>query len=172
MNLSKQLQRDLDIWIQDVETYCTEANGALDDLEAYGKEPTLDAEFLNDLASSDSVYTFSTDSIERELEPEPTIRHRQLRLNLAAQPQAQDLASADDISEILSLAHSEDVDLWMRAIAGAMSGRARVGFRELLYLSGLKPSELLIGLLLGSWVLMQQSFYGEIEISQAVEGFE
>ena len=167
MHNSVKLQRMIDQWITDVESFCLEANETLDDLEAYGKEPVLDDDWLDGLSESDTPFYFSTDSLEYQQEQEPEEWHRQLRLNLRQQPQPVEevvFSTPEAIADVLELAHQEDIDVWQSAIAEVMTKHQYLSFTQLRQLSGLQPVELLVGLLLGHWKLRQQSFSGEIEV--------
>jgi hypothetical protein len=89
-----------------------------------------------------------------------------LRLKLQPLPESK-LASLKlpaDMDDALAMAHAEDVEAWQKAISAVMPATCSVKFQQLLALTELEPVELLIGLLLGSWNLKQQGFYGEIEI--------
>lgn len=165
MSSSAELQQLVDAWAEEVESFCIEANETLDHLEAYGKEPVLDESWLEDLSSSDKPFYFSTDSLESESELEPEEKHRQLRLNINLTPtEERAFPSSDSIADVLVLAHAEDVESWQLAIANVMASHKRLSFTTLLELSGMRPGELLIGLLLGEWTLKQQTFYGELEV--------
>ena len=165
MSSSTELQQLVDAWAEEVESFCIEANETLDHLEAYGKEPVLDESWLEDLSSSNAPFYFSTDSLESDSELEPEEKHRQLRLNINLTPtEERSFPSSDAIADVLALAHAEDVESWQQAIATVMSSHERLSFTRLLELSKLQPGELLVGLLLGHWILKQQTFYGEIEV--------
>ncbi|MGB3787887.1 MAG: hypothetical protein WA949_07750 [Phormidesmis sp.] len=163
--LSRELAQRLDVWMAEVDAFCAAAHERLDELEAGGKEPMLDDESLDELVSSELPFYFSTDSLESELEAnEPQERHRQLRLSLQVEPMAETATSVNAITDVLDLAHAEDVDLWQRAISAAIPKTVPIGFTELLAVSKIEPVELLIGLLLGPWRLDQEEFYGEIKV--------
>ena len=163
--LSKELEQRLDVWMAEVDAFCAVAHERLDELDASGKEPVLDNESLDELVSSELPFYFSTDSLESELEAnEPQERHRQLRLSLQVEPMAETATSVNAITDVLDLAHAEDVDLWQRAISAAIPKTVPIGFTELLAVSKMEPVELLIGLLLGPWRLEQEEFYGEIRV--------
>lgn len=149
-----------------MEAFCTKAEETLDGLEAFGKEPVLDDAWLAELAEADAPFYFSTDSLEEAGELDAEERHRQLRLNLRAQPvEEMVLPDAEAVAEVLDLAHAEEVEKWQQAISQAMADHKSLCFTKLLELSELKPTELLIGLLLGQWTLQQKTFYGEINVS-------
>ena len=163
--LSRELEQRLDVWMAEVDAFCAVAHERLDELEASGKEPVLDDESLDELVSSELPFYFSTDSLESELEAdEPQVRHRQLSLGLRVEPVEELAAPMDVISEVLGLAHAEEVDVWQRAISAAIPKTVPIGFKELLAVSKMEPVELLIGLLLGPWRLEQEEFYGEIRV--------
>ena len=167
MSSATRLAQLVDSWAAEVEAFCTEANETLDGLEAHGKEPILDDAWLEDLSSPDESFYFSTDSLESEGEAEREEKHRQLRLNITLAPAAElpSFTSPDSLSDVLELAHAEDVEVWQQEIAIVMASHKRLSFTRLLELSELQPGELLIGLLLSQWKLKQQTFYGEIEVS-------
>ena len=125
----------------------------------------LDDESLDELVSSELPFYCSTDSLESELEiDKPQVRHRQLRLSLQVEPVEEVAAPMDVISDVLNLAHAEEVDAWQRAISSAIPKTVPIEFKELLAISKMEPVELLIGLLLGPWRLEQEEFYGEIRV--------
>ena len=163
--LSRELEQRLDVWMAEVDAFCAAAHERLDELEASGKEPVLDDESLEELVSSELPFYFNTDSLKSELEAdEPQKRHRQLRLGLQVEPVVEMAAPMDVVSEVLNLAHVEEVDAWQRAISAAIPKTMPIGFTELLAVSKMEPVELLIGLLLGPWRLEQAEFYGEIRV--------
>ena len=57
--------------------FCENAEDEFDSLEAYGQEPQLDDDWLNQLTGENDCFYFSTDSIEKELLPLP--RRRRMR---------------------------------------------------------------------------------------------
>jgi capsid protein len=89
-----------------------------------------------------------------------------LRLKLQPLPESKlaDLELPAGMDDAMAMAHAEDVEAWQKAISAAMPETGSVKFQQLLALTELEPVELLIRLLLGSWNLKQQGFYGEIEI--------
>jgi hypothetical protein len=93
-------------------------------------------------------------------------RQMDLRLKLQPSPESKlaDLELPAGMDDALAMAHAEDVEAWQKAISAVMPATGSVKFQRLLALTELEPVELLIGLLLGSWNLKQQGFYGEIEI--------
>ena len=137
---SRELEQRLDVWMAEVDAFCTVAHERLDELEASGKEPMLDDESLDDLVSSEVPFYFSTDSLESELEiDEPQVRHRQLRLSLQVEPVEELAAPMDAIADVLGLAHAaggrcvatsdlsghtEDGADWIQRTAGGLEDRA------------------------------------------------
>jgi hypothetical protein len=168
MSSGQELPRAGQEILKDAEEYCDRAHRELDTLNAWGKEPIIEEGLIsNHFAQQQTSYH----SLPRRiLKAPPTLprlpRQMDLRLKLQPSPESKlaDLELPAVMDDALSMAHAEDVEAWQKAISAAMPATGSVKFQQLLALTELEPVELLIGLLLGSWNLKQQGFYGEIEI--------
>jgi hypothetical protein len=168
MSISQDLPQAGKKILKDAEEYCDRAHRELDRLNAWGKEPIIEEGLI---AKHFEKQQTSYHSLPRKILKAPPAlprlpRQMDLRLKLQPSPESKlaDLALPAGMDDAISMAHAEDVEAWQRAISTAMPTTGSVGFKHLLFLTKLEPVELLIGLLLGSWNLKQQGFYGEIEI--------
>jgi hypothetical protein len=157
--------------LKDAEDYCDRAHHELDKLNAWGKEPVIEEGLI---AKHFEKQQTSYHSLPRKiLTAPPTLPRlpRRMDLRRKLQPSTEsklaDLELPAGMNDALAMAHAEDVEAWQKAISNVMPATGSVKFRQLLSLTKLEPVELLIGLLLGSWNLKQQGFYGEIEISHS-----
>jgi hypothetical protein len=154
--------------LEDAEEYCDRAHRELDKLNAWGKEPIIEEGLI---AKHFERQQTSYHSLPRKiLKTPPTLprlpRQMDLKLKLQTSP-GNELAESvlpGGIDDAMAMAYAEDVEAWQNEISAAMPATGSMKFQQLLALTKLEPVELLIGLLLGSWSLKQQGFYGEIEI--------
>jgi hypothetical protein len=157
--------------LEDAEDYCDRAHRELDKLNAWGKEPVIEEGLIaKHFERQQTSYHQLSRKILKTPPPLPRLP-RQRNPNPKLQPSTEsklaDLELPAGIDDALGMAHAEDVEAWQKAIADVMPSTGSVKFRQLLALTELEPVELLIGLLLGSWNMQQQGFYGEIEISHS-----
>jgi hypothetical protein len=160
--------------LEAAEDYCDRAHRELDRLNAWGKEPIIEE---GAIAKYFEKQQTSYHLLPRKiLKAPPTLPRlpRQMDLRLKLQPPTEsklaNLKLPAGMDDALEMAHAEDVEAWQKAISAVMPATGSVRFKQLLALTELEPVELLIGLLLGSWNLKQQGFYGEIEIWSEIEG--
>lgn len=161
MDKAEQLRRAGAQILIDVEAWYERAFDDLDDLDAWGKNPTLTGSLLSELVPREP-YCYTTPA--KLLESPPPLP----RLPREAGVRSPAVEAADasvDVSEILNLAHAEDPQAWQVAISRAIDEQV-VPFSQLLSDTGLSPGELLLGLLLGEWQLSQREFYGELLCSR------
>jgi hypothetical protein len=173
MSSGQELPRAGKEILKDAEEYCDRAHRELDRLNAWGKEPVIEEGLI---AKHFEKQQTSHHSLPRRiLKAPPTLprlpRQMDLRLKIQPSPESKlaDLELPAGIDDALAMAHAEDVEAWQKAISVAMPATGSVKFQQLLVLTELEPVELLIGLLLGSWDLKQEGFYGEIEIWSETE---
>jgi hypothetical protein len=169
MSSGQELPRAGKEIVKDAEDYCDRAHRELDRLNAWGKEPVIEE---GAIAKHFEKQQTSYHSLPRKiLKAPPTLPRlpRQMDLSLKLQPspesKLESLELPAGMDDALAMAHDEDVKAWQKAIADVMPATGSVKFRQLLSLTELEPIELWIGLLLGSWNIKQQGFYGEIEVS-------
>jgi hypothetical protein len=168
MSSSQDLPRAGKKILEDAEEYCDRAHRELDRLNAWGKEPIIEEGLI---AKHFEKQQTSYHSLPRKiLKAPPTLPRlpRQMDLKLKLQPlpgdEPTDLVLPGGIDDAMSMAHAEDVEAWQSRISAVMPATGSVKFQQLLASTELEPVELLIALLLGSWNLKQQGFYGEIDI--------
>jgi hypothetical protein len=148
--------------LADAEGWCDRATDTLDDLEAWGQEPVLEMDWLSAIASEEPYY-FEPGKLVATASGLPELP----RKVSGRSPCVQVVDASVDVSEVLGLAHAEDPQAWQNAIALALDSQAQpVGFWALVEATGLRPGELLLGLLSGGWALSQAEFYGEILCSR------
>jgi hypothetical protein len=159
--------------LEDAEDYCDRAHRELDRLNAWGKEPIIQEGLISKHFEKQQTSYHSLP--RRILKAPPTLprlpRQMDLRLKLQPLPESKfaSLELPAGMDDALAMAHAEDVEAWQKAISAVMPATGSVKFQQLLALTELEPVELLIGLLLGSWNLKQEGFYGEIEIWSETE---
>ncbi|MGI8933349.1 MAG: hypothetical protein ACR2FS_04670 [Phormidesmis sp.] len=145
--------------LAETEVFCDRAKETLDDLEAWGKEPVLEADWLSGLVPEDPYY-FTAGKLVGPMPELPELPRQERGRSPEQEPPVN---ASVDVSEVLGLAHAEDPQAWQNAIVMAMDAQPQpVGFWRLVEVTGLSPGELLLGLLMGGWRLSQDSFYGEI----------
>jgi hypothetical protein len=167
MDRAEQLRLAGEQILADAQGFCDRAQDTLDDLEAWGKEPSLEADWLSGFV--DEPYYFTAGKMVSEAVLPALPRQGRARFPWKASPsQPFDRESPNtfaDVSEVLGIAHPEDPQAWQNAIAAAMAAQSQpVGFWALAEATGLASGELLLGLLMGGWTLSQEEFYGEILI--------
>jgi hypothetical protein len=168
MSSGQELPRAGKEILKDAEDYCDRAHRELDRLNAWGKEPVIEEGAIS--KHFEKLQTSYYSLPRKILKAPPTLPRlpRQMDLRLKIQPSQEknlaDLELPAGMDDALAMAHAEDVEAWQKAISAVMPATGSVKFQQLLALTELEPVELLIGLLLGSWNLKQQGFYGEIEI--------
>jgi hypothetical protein len=172
MSSGQELPRAGKKILEDAEDYCDRAHRELDRLNAWGKEPVIEEGAISKHFEKQQT---SYHSLPRKiLKAPPTLprlpRQMDLRLKLQPLPEStlESLELPAGMDDALAMAHAEDVEAWQKAISAAMPATGSVKFQQLLALTELEPVELLIGLLLGSWNLKQQGFYGEIEVCSEI----
>ena len=159
MQTSKELERAAIALLKEAEDFCERAHEELDDLEAWGKEPTISEDWLASFVPEED-YFFSAELPQSFVEDLP----RKERVRSTAEEKVMD--ASVDVSALLALAHPEDPQAWQMAIEQAIGTHKEIAFERLLADTQLSRAELLIGLLLGAsqgrWKLCQRAFYGEL----------
>ncbi len=153
----------------DVDTFYDRALETFDEIDAFGKEPQLDSDWLCEVTGEKDSFSFSTDSLLSLAEPLPRRkrgRKPQPHLeNDVVRAVQQAIAQAEDA---FSVAHLEDPADWILKIVTALQLNHGVAdFEHLRLATGLSPAALLLGLLLGhdSWTLHQAQFYAPITVT-------
>ena len=168
---------------EDVEGFCDRAEAAFEEIEAFGQEPTLDDDWLDELTGERDNFYFSTDNLVQvpgSLPPGNRGKGRKLK-----QPDEAMVVKAledaiDSLEDALSISHSENVEQWVENIMHALllhdrnqnqehdekQGARGLEFWHLQHITQLKPSALFLGLLLGHehWKIRQDSFYGNVMV--------
>lgn len=154
---------------KDADAFCDRAQAIFDEIDAYGQEPQLDSDWLQELTGEKDSFYFSTDILVSELPPLPG----QKRGRKPRPPDERDVVEAvqQAISEaeedVRAIAYEESPSDWILKIATALKeNHGTADFGLLRKATGLSPGALLIGLLLGheQWILRQVAFYGEVEV--------
>ena len=167
----------------DVETFCDHADEVLEEIEAFGQEPQLDDDWIDQLTGENDSFYFSTDSLVRELEPLPgRKRGRKPLSDLEVQRLIREIENAiidenepeQSFEQALAVAHGENVQDWINSIKRALSDseNREIEFWRLQQLTRLRPTELFLGLLLGQehWTMGQREFYGQLFVCRRGSG--
>lgn len=158
MDKAERLRRAGEQILADAEGFCDRAEDTLNDLEAWGQEPTLEMDWLSGVVPEE-LYYFEAGKLVATASGLPELP-RKVRVRSS---RVEVVDASVDVSEVLGLAHAEDPKAWQSAIALALDSQAQpVRFWALVEATGLRPGELLLGLLLGGWALSQEEFYGEL----------
>lgn len=82
------------------------------------------------------------------------------------------METAQNLEQAIAVAHSENVYDWIESIKTALqeSNGGILEFWKLQKMTGLRPTELFLGLLLGQehWQLRQETFYGTVAVRMRV----
>ena len=163
----------------DTGEFCDRAEEVFEEIEAFGQEPELDDDWIDELTGENDGFYFSTDSLVRELEPLPGMKRRRKALsNDEVERITREVSNAiidDDenktvqsFKQTLAVAHAENVDDWINTIRKALenSRNETMEFWRLQQLTHLRPAELFLGLLLGqqNWELAQPESYGQVNV--------
>lgn len=162
---------------EDVETFCDRAEATFEEIEAFGQEPQLDEDWLGEVTGDKDTFNFSTDNLVSDLVSKPRRKRREKVLSDDERGRFQaevEAAIIDDQEEGLSfeqalaVAHGEDVQAWIEKIrSNLLNSESRIlEFWTLHKGTGLLPSELFLGLLLGQqhWEIGQSEFYGKVTV--------
>ncbi len=167
---------------QDTDGFCDRATEVFEEIEAHGQEPQLDDDWIDELTGENDSFYFSTDSLVRELKPLPgRKRGRKSLSDKDVERITREVSNAiidDDerqsFEQALAVSHSENVHDWIETIKTALNdcNDGEVEFWGPLELTGLRPTELFLGLLLGqqNWELGQHVFYGQLNVCGRDEG--
>ncbi|MEO0519146.1 MAG: hypothetical protein AAF171_17795 [Cyanobacteria bacterium P01_A01_bin.116] len=146
------------------------AEDTFDEIEAFGQEPELDDDWLDELTGEKDKFYFSTQSLVRELERLPRKkRARKRKGDLDEQQMAAVVEEAvQSMEEALSVSHVEQPQIWIEKIKGALhkcGGTAT--FCQLKKSTGLSKGALFLGLLLGqeNWDIGQKTFYEQVSVT-------
>ncbi len=152
----------------DVNGFCDRAQMLFEEIEAFGHEPQLAGDWLQELTGEKDNFYFSTDSLLSELPPLPG----QKRGRKPSPPDeakvieaVQQAISEAEAQDVLSVAHLENPSDWIHKIAIALrENHGTADFGLLRQATGLSPGALFLGLLLGqdNWRLRQTEFYGQV----------
>ena len=147
--------------------FCESAEDEFDCLEAYGSEPELDDDWLDELTGEKDNFYFSTDSLVQRLPDLPRRkRARRPEANLDEAQMAQVVeAAVQSWEDALAVSHVEKPQEWIENIKIALEQNGgKANFWLLQHSTGLSPGALFLGLLLGhqNWVTTQIDFDGNI----------
>lgn len=153
---------------KDVDSFCDRAAMAFEEIEAYGHEPTLDDDWLDELTGENDTFYFSTDSLTSELPPLPGKKRGRKPKSPTEQEVVMAVQNAvQQAEDALAVSHMEDPGDWVMRIQNALQGNhGQASFAHLLALTRLSPGALFLGLLLGheKWRMKQHEFYGEVMV--------
>lgn len=162
---------------EDVETFCDRAEEVFEEIEAYGQEPQLDDDWLGEVTGDRDTFNFSTDNLVSDLVSKPRRKRREKELSdeergrFQAEVEAAIIDDQDEgqsFEQALAVAHGEDVQAWIEKIrSNLLNSESRIlDFWTLHKGTGLRPSELFLGLLLGQqhWEIGQEQFYGKVTV--------
>lgn len=162
---------------EDVEGFCDRAEMAFEEIEAFGQEPQLDDDWIDELTGEKDNFYFSTDSLVDEVEPLPGNRGKARKRKEPSEAEVVQAVeeAVQNLEDAISVSHSENVEDWIGRIAIALEKHQRKGkekrdgmeFWHLQRTTRLKPSALFLGLLLGNqlWTIRQDSFYGDVLVT-------
>ncbi|MEO1391107.1 MAG: hypothetical protein AAFV85_27560 [Cyanobacteria bacterium J06634_6] len=164
---------------EDVDGFCDRAQLAFEEIEAFGQEPTIDDDWLDEVTGEKDNFYFSTDSLVRETEKLPPGNKGKGRRRKEPDEDAVVRAveeAIDSLEDAMAVSHSENVQDWVEKIRHALLLHDRkldetdrgkgLEFWHLQHITHLTPSALFLGLLLGheNWSIRQDSFYGEVMV--------
>ena len=165
-----------DLIEKDVALFCHRAEIAFEQMDAFGQEPSLDDDWLNELTGEKDCFYFSTDSLLSELPPLPG----QKRGRKPQPPSEIEVVQAvqravEKAEDALAVAHHENPNDWIQSIALSLeNNQGKATFAQLQDATGLSPGALFLGLLLGheQWQLKQTQFYGPVIVvlTQGTQG--
>ena len=161
---------------EDVEGFCDRAEIAFEEIEAFGQEPLLDDDWIDELTGERDNFYFSTDGLVQEtglLLPDNRAQGRKRQQPGEAEVSQAVEEAVQGLEEALAVSHSENVQDWVQKIALALEkhqGRGKgkgMEFWLLQHTTGLKPAALFLGLLLGNhnWTIKQNTFYGNVLVT-------
>lgn len=157
-----------DLIEQDANDFCDRAEVVFEEIEAYGQEPQLDTDWLDELTGEKDNFYFSTDSLVSELPPLPGRK----RGRKPQPPKEREVVQAvqmavQEAEDALAISHMENPSDWIDRIQRALAGSGgAASFGALRNATGLSPGALFLGLLLGQehWTMTQTEFYGQVEV--------
>ena len=161
-----------DLIEKDAQAYCDRAELVFEEIEAFGQEPQLDDDWIDELTGEKDNFYFSTDSLVTELPSLPGLKRgrKPLPPDEKAVVKAVQMA-VQEAEDALAIAHMENPKDWIDRIQRALEGSGgRASFGALRTATGLSPGALFLGLLLGQelWDLRQSEFYGEVQVSDSM----
>lgn len=165
----------------DVDGFCDLAERVFEEIEAHGQEPMLDGDWLGEVVGDRDTFSFSTESLVSDLvTTHRKKRRRQKQLSQEEQDRLREevenaiLDEKDDGGEVqdyeqaIAVAHGENVKQWIEKIRLVLmnSEDGVLDFWTIRERTGLRPTELFLGLLLGQkhWRITQQEFYGNVTV--------
>ena len=159
----------------DVDSFCALAETVFEEIEAYGQDPLLDADWLAEVTGEKDNFYFSTDNLVSDLVTLPKRKRRvkilsdeeQERLRREVENAIIDEPEPQNLEQALAVAHAEDPQLWILAIKRTLHTLGgKTDFYTLRLQANLSAGELFLGLLLGQqhWKLSQTSFYNAVFI--------
>jgi len=144
--------------------FCERAEDELDSIEAYGSEPELDDDWLDELTGEKDSFYFSTDSIVKRLPSLPRrARGKKTEADLDEGQMAAVVEEAvQSFEQAIAVSHGEKPKEWIERIKNALADNGgEAEFWGLQRTTGLSPGALFLGLLLGqeNWTPTQLDFH-------------
>ena len=161
---------------KDVDAFCDRASAIFDEIDAFGQEPTLDDDWLDELTGQKDCFYFSTDALLSELPPLPGKKRGRKPQPPSEIEVVQAVQRAVEKAEdALAVAHHENPNDWIHRIHKALeNNQGTATFAQLQNDTGLSPGALFLGLLLGheNWQMRQTQFYGPVIVvlTQVTQG--
>ena len=161
---------------KDIDAFCDRAAEIFDEIEAFGQEPTLDEDWLDELTGEKDCFYFSTDSLLSELPPlTGRKRGRQPQPFSEIEVVQAVQRAVEKAEDALAVAHHENPADWIHRIAISLQeNHGSATFAHLQDATGLSPGALFLGLLLGhdNWQMRQTKFYGPVIVvlTQVTQG--
>lgn len=153
---------------EDVIEFCDRAALVFDEIDAFGQEPQLDDDWLQELTGAKDSFYFSTDSLVTELPPLPGMKRGRKAKPLTEKEVVKAVQRAvQQTEDALAVAHLENPFDWIQKIAAALNEKGgTASFATLRQTTGLSPGALFLGLLLGQeqWSMQQETFYGQVVV--------
>ena len=157
----------------DVEGFCDRAQEVFDEIEAFGQEPQIDEDWLQEVTDKTDNFYFSTESLTQETPKLPSRRGRKKKEQADEQVVAAAVEEAvQSLEEALNVSHSEDVQSWIQKVVISLRSIKEqhngINFWQLQKITKLQPTALWLALLLGSqhWTIEQaeDEFYRDVTV--------
>ena len=155
----------------DATAFCSHAEEIFDEIEAFGQEPELDDDWVDEITGEKDAFYFSTETLVRQAEPLPGLK----RGRKAKAPDEQHVVRAveeavQSFEQAMAVSHIEQPRHWIEVIGKALTEEGGTAdFERLRELTQLSVGALFLGLLLGqhNWTLVQETFYGQVTVMQS-----